>query len=1282
MGSKRTEKPIGSTWTHEQWLAIAERDSHLLVAAAAGSGKTAVLVERIIRRISEGSEPIDVDRLLVATFTKAAADEMRGRIREALERRLEEQPGHEHLRRQLAFIHRASITTLHSFCMEVIQRHYQLAGLYPNFRIGNETETELIRREVMEALFESHYTDSEPDSDFWRLVDAYSGERSDEPLYRLVEQLYEYSRSHPWPEAWLQSMADAFDGDGRVWQHSLQQDVRLELASVQQLLLEAGKLAQSPGGPEPYAETLQAEAAMVGAAMETAASGSWDALHEQMQLVSFGKLKPCKGADKQLQEQAKSLRDQAKKSLAALAVECFGRTPDEHREDCRRTAPLMQELVRLVVRFAADYEQAKQEKGLVDFSDLEHYCLRVLRAPESTPERDIPSDAAQAYRAHFEEVLLDEYQDTNQVQEAIVAMISRDAPDGNRFMVGDVKQSIYRFRLADPGLFMSKYRAYPLVEEAEGSTSEGRRIDLARNFRSRRQILEGVNFLFRQLMSEAVGEMTYDDAASLIPGASFPDTIANDLAIDVLLLSKAGIPDEPGEFADHGEAGEEADTGSGDSTDETPEEDASTAQLEARMIAMQIKRLLGEGGAPPFLVTDKKAGATRAVTYRDIVILLRATRDWSPVLIEELRLAGIPAYAELSTGYFSAGEVEIMMSLLKIIDNPYQDIPLAAVLRSAIVKLSVEDMAAIRVAGMKLPYYDAVRHYVQMEQPDPVLKEKLERFLELHALWRREARQSPVSDLLWRIYRLTGFYDSVGAMPGGIQRQANLRALYDRARQFESTSFRGLFRFLRFIERMREQGGDLGAAGAIGEQEDVVRILSIHKSKGLEFPVVFVAGMGKAFNMMDLNGSFLMHKELGFGPKRVDTDLRVSYPTMAHLAIRKRLRLETLAEELRVLYVALTRPKEKLFLLGTVRDAAKSATKWSMAAEHRELALPDGMLAGARCYLDWLGPALMRHKDANALRQLAGLPDTAPPPVLNGEPSRWNVFCGGTEGLALAAAAREARDETVMQAIYKGEPVYHLHSSLTEQVETRLAWRYPYDQATGFFSKTSVSEMKRRITAEERRAEWEDAAAIGEATASEKGSKPRFKKSLLRRPRFMEERQLTPAERGTLYHTVMQHLPLSLEPSAVRVRAWLEAEALHKRLPAYAVDAIEADSIATFLASPLADRMRSSADVRRELPFSYGIPAEQVYAASAPEVAGETILMQGVMDALFAVEGGWVLIDYKTDKLWQEDALEEVAARYELQIRLYGEAISHILGQPVKEAYLYLFDGAHTVRML
>ncbi|MBM7565635.1 ATP-dependent helicase/nuclease subunit A [Paenibacillus sacheonensis] len=988
-------KPPGSTWTDDQWRAIVTGGSNILVAAAAGSGKTAVLVERIIRKIAADT---DVDRLLVATFTKAAAAEMKERIRIALEKELDKKPDSDHLRRQLALMGRASITTLHSFCLDVIRRYYSLIGLDPGFRIANETEAELLRMDVLDELFEERYAELDgPDGGaFLALVDRFGGERGDEPLYALVLKLYNFAQSHPWPKAWLQAAAASFRVEdaselGRSeWVTSLGSAVALTLQGAESLLEQAMSIARLPAGPDAYGETFQDDLGVVRTLIGSVENSSWETWHEAFAAASFGKLKAQRGdaGDKELQQQAKDLREQAKKMIGGLNDELFARTPEEFAAELRESAPLMETLAGLVDEFGTRFEAAKLEKGLIDFGDMEHYCLRILRDGSSTPDSMTPSSAALEYQQQFDEILLDEYQDTNMVQEAIVTLISRPGR-GNRFMVGDVKQSIYRFRLAEPGLFLRKYKSYKAAAEAadkrnslaehatgtmEGADSIGEavedtdaeygvRIDLARNFRSRQEVVDGVNEVFRAIMREKAAEMDYDERAELVCGASYPS--AGDggpperYAVEFAVLDRGN-----GEDGEERPAAADVDTVSDAEDGESPAENAEDlqiVQLEARWIARQILRLRGMAGTAaeePFLVYDGKKGRKRPLAWRDIVILLRADKQWAPVIIEELQQQGIPAYAELSSGYFEATEVETVLSLLRVIDNPYQDIPLAGTLRSPIFGLSGEELARIRIAGGRVSYFEAVRTAADDLSLHDETRTKLHRFLEALETWRNEARQGSLADLLWRIYRETGYYDLVGGMTGGLQRQANLRALHDRTRQYEATTLRGLFRFLRFIDRMRDSGGDLGTARALGEQEDVVRIMSIHKSKGLEFPVVFAAGLGKSFNRRDLHSPFLMHKQLGFGPRYVDTDLRVAYPTLPYLAIKQRLAMESLAEEMRILYVALTRPKEKMFLVGTVGDAEKQLQRWQSALD-ADGQLPDFRIAGAARFLDWLGPLAM-----------------------------------------------------------------------------------------------------------------------------------------------------------------------------------------------------------------------------------------------------------------------------------------------------------------------------------
>lgn len=1358
MSIHQQPKPQSSTWTDDQWEAISARGRHILVAAAAGSGKTAVLVERIIRRISNEMEPVDVDRLLVATFTKAAAAEMKQRIREALEKELLRQPKSHHLRKQLALMGRASITTLHSFCLEVIQRYFSVIQLDPGFRIANETEAELLRQDLLEEMLEAYYGSSREGGSFWKLVERFGGERSDHALMQLIQRLYDISRSHPWPELWLRRTAGMFgpqpaetpvtmDGLGgapseeegermrvlqeeayrevaasveaaaesfsknfaeqddelpaelsasKLWRQSLIMDIRLELEGASDLVRQGMELAQLPGGPAPYMDNLQDDLGYIEYLLEVTGQ-SWSVMYQAFQNHGFGKLKPCRGDeyDKELQEQVKDLRSRAKETVGKIREELFGRTPEQFEAEISEIAPILHTLVDLVSDFGARYQTAKAAKGLIDFADLEHYCLQILRAPESTPDAMKPSQAALDYRQQFAEVLLDEYQDTNRVQEAIVELISNLEP-GNRFMVGDVKQSIYRFRLAEPGLFLEKYKSY-----AADGTGQGHRIDLARNFRSRREVVDAVNFLFKQIMNETVGEISYDERAELVYGAGYPE-LKDDCSVEMLIVNREG---EDGGVQGGDEYSEERETDSGESDAEEeslgldPAAEAmelETAQIEARAIAVRIRELMGiAGGKDTFGVFDKKIGAARPVAYRDIVILLRATQQWAPVLIEELRQQGIPAYAELSTGYFSATEVEVVMSLLKVIDNPYQDIPLAAVLRSPVAGLSAEEMAQIRIEGRGLPFYDAVKKYASgmrdrearaaaggsqeaksQSAVDPELQERLETFLAQLEQWRNEARQGSLADLIWAIYRQTGYYDFVGGLPGGQQRQANLRAFYDRARQYESTSLRGLFRFLRFIERMKDSGGDLGTARALGEQEDVVRIMSIHKSKGLEFPVVFVAGMAKMFNRRDLNDVFLIHKELGFGPRFMDPKLRVSYPTLPSLAIKRRMKLEMLAEEMRVLYVALTRAREKLYLLGTVKSLDKLLADWGRHLDREDSLLPDYELGKAKCYLDWVGPALIRHPDACLWRERLGIAEGSAAGLLQ-DASKWKFSVIAPSQLAQLESEKDSTqtEEERMNALRQLQ-LMESDSRRQERLDEILDWQYPHAWAQSAFAKTTVSEIKRLAEQNRIREELES-----QPPGLVEGNEAKIRTSLLRRPRFMEENKLTPAERGMVYHAVMQNLPLDgREMNEETIQATLSAMLEKQLLTEAQAQVIDGLAILSFFQSDAGRRLLRAIKVQREVPFSFGLPAAQVVEEAGETGAGETVLIQGVIDCLFEDAQGLVLLDYKTDAV-RSSGLDELRERYRVQVELYARAVEQIWKRPVTAKYLYFFDGALLIDM-
>lgn len=1236
--SNGIQKPSNSQWTDDQWQAIVSSGQDILVAAAAGSGKTAVLVERIIKKILSKENPVDVDSLLVVTFTNASAAEMRSRIGEALEKALKDNPSSLHLRRQLTLLNKASISTLHSFCLNVVRKYYYLINIDPSFRIADETEGQLLIDEVLDELFEEEYSreDNEP---FFDLIDRYTADRNDVELQTIIRVLYLFSRSHPTPNLWLEQLASMYDvGDADIstlpFIRYLLHDIELVLYGAKDQLEQAMEITKRPAGPAPRAENLDDDLKQVDCLL--AVKNSWEGLAEQIKSFSLSRAKPVRGDqyDKALTDQVTALRNAAKKKIEQLRDEMFSRSLSSYLLDFEQLAPVMKKLVSLVKEFAERYEAIKKEKGIVDFADLEHYCLQILQGTG-----DEPSEAARFYKQQFTEVLVDEYQDTNLVQESILKFVTKDdEASGNLFMVGDVKQSIYRFRLAEPFLFLSKYKRF-----TKDANNTGMKIDLSKNFRSRAEVLDATNFIFKQIMGERVGEIVYDEDAELKLGASYPE--GKKMNAELLLIEPINQDEESQQDED----------ASG-----FDEQELETVQLEARLMANKIKSLIDE----QFPIYDRGIDGTRPITYRDIVILLRSM-PWAPQIMEEFKQAGIPVYANLSNGYFEATEVSIMVSLLKVIDNPFQDIPLASVLRSPIVGLDANELAIIRTFDKKGTYYDALKACIANESlVEQSLSIKLTTFIELLQQWRNQARQGSVSDLIWQLYRDTKFFDFVGGMPGGKQRQANLRALYDRARQYEATSFRGLFRFLRFIERMQERGDDLGAARALGEQEDVVRLMTIHSSKGLEFPVVFVAGLSKQFNMMDLNKKYLLDKELGFGTKLINPKIRISYPTLPYIALKKKMRMELLAEEMRVLYVALTRAKEKLILLGTLKDAEKTIANWQNYISHNEWLLPDFERAKAKSYLDWIGPALVRHQDCVLLND----GHTCMNEEISKHSSKWTIEFVKGEKLLESFSKEQQLNTELLTAISHGEQV-PIESNEVDKVHEKLNWTYPHLAATKNRSKQSVTELKRQ---KEVRDEYSDLQLVKKPQAV-----------LYDRPSFMRSKSISAAERGTAMHTVMQHIPLNEAVTANTIMTKVQELIAKEILTSDMAEVINPQQIAKFFATPIGGRMLHADKVSREVPFSYALNASTLYK----DIKEESIIVQGVIDCLFEDEAGLVLIDYKTDSIEGRfpggiaEAEPVLKERYRIQIDLYTKAIEDIIRRPLKEKYLYFFDGGHLIEM-
>ncbi|APC07575.1 UvrD-helicase domain-containing protein [Neomoorella thermoacetica] len=1401
-------------WTPDQLAAIRARRANILVAAAAGAGKTAVLVERIIQRLTDPEDPVSLENLLVVTFTEAAAAEMRQRIGAALEAAVAREPENEALRRQLLLLNRAHISTIHSFCLWVLRTYFYRLDLDPGFRVMDPAEADLLQLEVMDRVLEEAFA-AEPDGGpVTDLADSLGG-RGDANLVDLVLRVWEFSRSLPWPEAWLEQVIASYKVttetplESLPWYGELRQLITLELQEAAWYLEQARQAAAAPGGPAVYLENLENEKEQVTRLLEEVGDLPWEELNAKLAAVHFGRLKAARGEDVDpvLKERAGKLRNQARDLLYVLK-EDLCRDEAAVRAELERSGELVATLVGLVRRFDAALREAKGRRNLIDFSDLEHLCLRVLLDEGAGPGRLQPSDVALELRQRFAEVLVDEYQDINTVQDAILTLVSRqDIAENNLFMVGDVKQSIYRFRLANPDLFLAKYRQYP-----EGEGGPNRRILLKANFRSRQGVVDGVNFIFRQVFSPLVGELEYDAAAALVGRAGYPENpAAATPAVEVYLQEGKVAADtgagEPGaggrtDLPEAVGAGKGGKISGGAGYGETlsgygaaspggesgaPDlEDLTALEREALLVARRIRRMVRgtpDRPGPEFQVWDQEKKEYRDLTYRDIVILLRATRDRAPVFLEALKQYGIPAYADLGSGYFAATEIETILSLLRVIDNPHQDIPLAAVLRSPIVGLSAGDLARIRLAapgedfftavvkaaGAPLPPFTAGESAVPSStatgsggaldnQPgqDPVciapyiedtqepwrddhpgpgaaagkavpgkdrdLASLLREFLARLERWRTLARRQPLGDVIWQLYRDTGYLEFVGGLPGGAQRQANLRALLDRARQFEGFARHGLFRFLRFIERLQQNEGDLGTARALGENEDVVRVMSIHRAKGLEFPVVIVAGLGKGFNLRDLSGDFLLHGRLGLVPLYLDAAAGIKYPTLPYLATGHRLRLEALSEELRILYVALTRAREKLILAGTVRDLPRQAENWCASLFLPGEQLPPVLTSRAGNPLDWLLPALARHPDAAAIRDLAGvggghlLPDPSSwqvEVVRGGElPDRGSeepgvqvrvttgyqgtesagqqenpgLLCSGLPGgsRALAGAVSPVQETAGKTVAPPGSNIAEAGVEpgvsppagavspqdetgptwLQQEVARRLAWTYPRQPLTALPVKLTVTDLKRRFDVFN---EGETPLRPGENTFT-------------RRPAFLQSHQgLTAAERGTATHLVLQHVDLSRPVTGESLAGLLQEMVEREILTPEQAAAVDTRAIVTFFAAPLGKRLLARWEqVKRELPFSLAVPAVELYPGLPAEAAaGEIILVQGIIDCLVEEEDGFLLLDFKTGRI-PPDPL----AAYREQVRFYTRAVETIFNRNVKEAHLYFLDGGVDFKVL
>ena len=1259
---------MGVSWTTEQQQVIDLRNRNILVSAAAGSGKTAVLVERIVKIITDKNHPVDIDHLLIVTFTNAAAAEMRERIGNAIEKALDEQPGNEHLLRQLTLIHNAQITTIDSFCLYVVRNHFHEIDLEPNFRIGDEGELKLLREDVLGRVLEQNY--EEPSEAFSDFVEGYASGRTDVALNEMILQLYEFSRSYPWPEKWLDSFVGAYrietreELDRAEWLAPLTENICFVLKDCEQLLKQALAITQQDDGPDMYEKAVQSDLEKYEGLSRLT---SFCELSGALSDIKYDRLASSRGfeGDPDKLELVKSLREQAKDVVKKLCKQYFFCSPEMMIEQLERTEPMLEEVVRLTKQFADEFAAAKRRKNLVDFHDVEHFALQILVDEETEKAKK----TAEEFRDTFEEIMIDEYQDSNEVQETLLRSISREERgENNIFMVGDVKQSIYRFRLARPELFMKKYDSYSLEE----STTQ--RIDLHKNFRSREEVLTCTNDIFYKIMARSLGNVEYDAEAALYPGASYP--VSADFIPEILLA---------------------------DSNDELLEDTELTDKktLEAKIVAEEIKHLMKTQQ-----VTDKAAGTLRAAHYSDIVILLRSLSGWADSLVEVLNGNGIPAHTVSSTGYFSTVEVQTVLSMLRLLDNPRQDIPMAAVLRSPMAGLTDEELAVLRLEDGSVPFHEAVLELAEGLYEEDGQKEisdseadseadqkqgrnadgkkeddiettahrKLLKFYKKYRQLRQLVPDTPIHELIEIILRETGYGHYVAAMPAGNRRTANLNMLLEKAAAYEKTSYKGLFHFVRYIDELQKYDVDFGEADMVGENEDVVRIMSIHKSKGLEFPIVIVSGMGKNFNKQDTRSKMVLHPELGIGLDYMDGKKRIKSPTIAKKAIAKQIDLENLGEELRVLYVALTRAKEKLILTGTLKDAPEKLEFFRQQANLSKAAdRPLSYLTreGASGYLDWILPAVLSYGDKYPVRIVE-----AAELVLDEVENQLEQNEDLTERIGEIKAA---------------DP------QLVGQLKQRFSQRYPYQVDVLRKNKYSVSELKHRAMREKFEAEQEETIPA----FLEEPVTPTIPLFIQREESVEQETANRGALRGTAVHRVMECYDFASEKS---VQEQMEAMEKEEKITADMRALVKEQTVADFVSSETGKRMalaQRGGALYREKPFVMGFTEEELenygFGADSNTDSCENIyektdsdqekeeqkrirheedltLIQGIIDVFWIEKDGIVLLDYKTDRVQQA---KELIDRYETQLKLYADALERVFGArklKVKEILIYSFS--------
>lgn len=1222
---------MGNNWTKEQTAVIEHRNGNLLVAAAAGSGKTAVLTERILKMISDPVHPIDIDSLLVVTFSRAAAAEMRERIGKKITDYVDANPDDRHMQRQGALLHNASICTIDSFCLQVVREFFHVIDLDPSFRIGDDSEMSILKSDVMGELLEKRYEAGNPDD--YSFFECFAQGRTDSETENLILKLYEASESNPYPAEWLDSclseceLNSASDLENCEYIKKIVKNVRNIVSSLIKNAQYALNLSNEPDGPLAYSNTFINEIRML---KDVEKAGTYAEMSRALKAVSFERMSPVgkkDNVDPVKKDTAKNIRDKYSKRIKEIIAGYFDFTPEEMTSLQNMTLKSTEVLVGLVKEFAQRLSDAKKEKGIYSFNDIEHLALNILVKHDETGDK--LTDAAKSLRDRFNEIIVDEYQDSNLLQESILNAISRKSlvtpefPEGrpNIFMVGDVKQSIYRFRRARPDLFMEKFETY------SENTGMYRKILLRKNFRSRFQVLDATNIIFEWCMHKFFGRVEYDpDAALYLGNESYPDKNNEKYNPELIIAQTDGFEDE-----------------------DAPKK----IFAEAKAVAKRIKELVSEKDGILVTKEDKLTPAK----YSDIAILLRSSKDWTDVFTKVLSDEGIPVRSEVKTGFFNTGEVKTTLNYFKCLNNPKEDIPFASILFSPILHLSNDEIAGLKFKGEFL--FDSVKKIVNCYRSGTQipgnrkysreLLEKLSGFLDTFEFLRMRRTILSVSDLLDEFYRATGMYKICLSLPAGERRAANLDLLREQAVNFEKTSYSGVFNFIRYVRAMQEHEIDFGEASG-ADFGNAVRIMTIHASKGLEFPIVFVPQLFKKFNNMDSNTTVPIHPELGPGFECVDEEVRTRTNTLRRRFISDDLKFENIAEELRVFYVALTRAREKLILVGSLDKPEKAFEPNQMTGESIDYAV----ISKADSYFAFVKGALFPIDPERAKAVFDDLASDRKIKLTLTSASTGNkvVFDvllfseSDVEPSELKDVFEFEAGELLAKRLFSDDcPADEvLFGKLKEAVD----FEYPYEALTVKPLKLTVSELKSR-------------AVPAELEQPENYGKP------------AEWVDNSGAEYGTAMHRIMELIPFDTKPDLKAVSDFIEKTVQSGLVEPESAKIVSRQKICDFLANPIAKRLAcADADKKafREQPFVFGFQDNL-------ELSEDLNLIQGVIDLFFEEDGELVLLDYKTDHVDERT----LAGRYKIQLDLYAGALSQITGKTVKEKLIYSFHNTTVINL-